>query len=100
MFDLSGRTALVTGASGGIGEAIARQLHSQGAAVVLAGRRSEALTALAETLGERVRVEVAELADLQAAEQLIAGADADGGLDVLINNAGLNSGQSRAAHEG
>jgi 3-oxoacyl-[acyl-carrier protein] reductase len=89
MFDLSGRTALVTGASGGIGEAIARQLHSQGAAVVLAGRRSEALTALAETLGERVRVEVAELADLQAAEQLIAGADADGGLDVLINNAGL-----------
>jgi 3-oxoacyl-[acyl-carrier protein] reductase len=89
MFDLSGRTALVTGASGGIGEAIARQLHSQGAAVVLAGRRSEALTALAEALGERVRVEVAELADLQAAEQLIAAVDADGGLDVLINNAGL-----------
>ena len=89
MFDLSGRTALVTGASGGIGEAIARQLHSQGATVVLAGRRSEALAALAEALGERVRVEVAELADLQAAERLIAGADADGGLDVLINNAGL-----------
>jgi 3-oxoacyl-[acyl-carrier protein] reductase len=88
MFDLSGRTALVTGASGGIGEAIARQLHSQGATVVLAGRRSEALAALAEALGERVRVEVAELAELQAAERLIAGADADGGLGVLINNAG------------
>jgi 3-oxoacyl-[acyl-carrier protein] reductase len=89
MFDLSGRTALVTGASGGIGEAIARQLHSQGATVVLAGRRSEALAALAEALGERVRVEVAELAELQAAERLIADADADGGLGVLINNAGL-----------
>jgi 3-oxoacyl-[acyl-carrier protein] reductase len=89
MFDLSGRTALVTGASGGIGEAIARQLHSQGATVVLAGRRSEALAALAEALGERVRVEVAELAELQTAERLIAGADADGGLGVLVNNAGL-----------
>ena len=68
MFDLSGRTALVTGASGGIGEAIARQLHAQGATVVLAGRRSEALAALAEALGERAMVEVAELSDPQAAE--------------------------------
>jgi 3-oxoacyl-[acyl-carrier protein] reductase len=89
MFDLSGRTALVTGASGGIGEAIARQLHAQGATVVLAGRRTEALAAVAEALGERVRVEVAELAEAQAAERLIAGADADGGVEVLINNAGL-----------
>ena len=56
MFDLSGRSALVTGASGGIGEAIAEQLHAQGATVVLAGRRRDALTALAEALGERVRV--------------------------------------------
>ena len=89
MFDLSGRTALVTGASGGIGEAIARQLHAQGATLVLAGRRSEALAALAEALGERARVEVAELSDPQAAEQLIAAAADGGGPDVLINNAGL-----------
>jgi 3-oxoacyl-[acyl-carrier protein] reductase len=89
MFDLSGRTALVTGASGGIGDAIAGQLHAQGATVVLAGRRRDALTALAERLGERVRVAVAELAEPQAAEQLIAAADAEGGVDVLVNNAGL-----------
>ena len=90
MFDLSGRTALVTGASGGIGAAIARQLHGQGATVVLAGRRRDALAALADALGERTRVAVAELAEPQAAEQLIAAADAGGGgVDVLINNAGL-----------
>jgi 3-oxoacyl-[acyl-carrier protein] reductase len=89
MFDLSGRTALVTGASGGIGAAIARQLHGQGATIVLAGRRRDALAALADALGERTRVAVAELAEPQAAEQLIAAADAGGGVDVLINNAGL-----------
>jgi 3-oxoacyl-[acyl-carrier protein] reductase len=89
MFDLSGRTALVTGASGGIGEAIARQLHAQGATVVLAGRRRDALAALAEALGERTRVTVADLAEPGAAEQLIAAAEADGGVDVLVNNAGL-----------
>jgi 3-oxoacyl-[acyl-carrier protein] reductase len=88
MFDLSGQTALVTGASGGIGEAIARQLHAQGATVVLAGRRRDALAALAEALGERAKVAVAELAEPQAADQLIAAA-AEGGVDVLINNAGL-----------
>ena len=89
MFDLSGRTALVTGASGGIGGAIARQLHAQGAAVVLAGRRRDALAALAEALGEKARIEVAELAEPEAAQQLIEAADAAGGVDVLINNAGL-----------
>jgi 3-oxoacyl-[acyl-carrier protein] reductase len=89
MFELAGRTALVTGASGGIGLAIARQLHAQGAGVILAGRRREALDALAAALGERVRVEVAELADADAAEQLVNRAETDGGLDVLINNAGL-----------
>jgi 3-oxoacyl-[acyl-carrier protein] reductase len=89
MFELAGRTALVTGASGGIGAAIARQLHAQGAGVILGGRRREALDALAAALGERVRVEVAELADADAAERLVGRAEADGGLDVLINNAGL-----------
>jgi 3-oxoacyl-[acyl-carrier protein] reductase len=89
MFDLTGRTALVTGASGGIGDAVARQLHGQGATVVLAGRRRDALTALADALGERARVALAELAEPQAAEQLLAAADAEGGVDVLINNAGL-----------
>ena len=89
MFDLTGRTALVTGASGGIGAAIARQLHAQGASVIVAGRRREALDALAGALGARVRVEVAELADPDAVEQLIGGAEANGALDVLINNAGL-----------
>jgi 3-oxoacyl-[acyl-carrier protein] reductase len=79
----------VTGASGGIGDAIARQLHGQGATVVLSGRRQDALAALAETLGERARIEVAELAEPQAAERLIEAADAEGGVDVLINNAGL-----------
>jgi 3-oxoacyl-[acyl-carrier protein] reductase len=89
MFDLSGRTALVTGASGGIGDAIARQLHGQGATVVLSGRRQDALTALADSLGERARVEVAELAEPQAAARLIEAAEAEGGVDLLINNAGL-----------
>jgi 3-oxoacyl-[acyl-carrier protein] reductase len=89
MFDLSGRTALVTGASGGIGAAIVRRLHAQGATVIAAGRRREALEALAAALGERVGIEVAELADADAAERLIARADADGGPDVLVNNAGL-----------
>ena len=89
MFDLSGRTALVTGASGGIGDAIARQLHGQGAKVVLSGRRHDALAKLAEALGERARIEIADLAEPRAAERLIETADAEGGVDVLINNAGL-----------
>jgi 3-oxoacyl-[acyl-carrier protein] reductase len=89
MYDLSGRIALVTGASGAIGDAIARQLHGQGATVVLAGRRRDALAALADSLGERTRVAVAELAEPQAAEQLLAAAENGGGVDVLINNAGL-----------
>ena len=71
MFDLTGGAALVTGASGGIGGPIARQLHAQGAAVVLSGRRREALEALAAALGERAGCEVAELADADAAERLV-----------------------------
>jgi 3-oxoacyl-[acyl-carrier protein] reductase len=88
-FDLSGRTALVTGASGGIGSAIARQLHRQGARVVLSGRRRAALDELAGELGERVAVEVADLVEKEAPERLVAAVEATGGLDILVNNAGL-----------
>ncbi|HEX8375117.1 MAG TPA: 3-oxoacyl-[acyl-carrier-protein] reductase [Geminicoccaceae bacterium] len=86
MFDLAGRRALVTGASGGIGGAIARALHAQGAEVVLTGRRRDALDALAAELGERARVEVADLGDPAAADALVAAADP---VDVLVNNAGI-----------
>ncbi len=89
MFDLTGRTALVTGASGGIGGAIARQLHAQGAKVVLTGRRRAALDELARALGERVAVEADDLGDPQAADRLVRAVEADGGLDILVNNAGL-----------
>jgi 3-oxoacyl-[acyl-carrier protein] reductase len=88
-FDLSGRTALVTGASGGIGGAIARQLHGQGARVVLSGRRRDALDELAALLGERVAVEPCELADAAGPERLIRAVEATGALDILVNNAGL-----------
>jgi 3-oxoacyl-[acyl-carrier protein] reductase len=89
MFDLTGRTALVTGASGGIGGAIARQLHGQGAQLVLTGRRQDALDALAAKLGERVAVQPADLAQPGAAEGLIGAVESGGGLDILVNNAGL-----------
>lgn len=90
MFDLSGKTALVTGASGGIGGAIARALHRQGAAVLLAGTRQAALEALAVELGERARIHVADLADPAAADALVRDAEATlGKLDILVNNAGL-----------
>jgi 3-oxoacyl-[acyl-carrier protein] reductase len=89
MFDLSGRTALVTGASGGIGGAIARQLHGQGARLVLTGRRQDALEALAAELGERAAVQPADLALPGAAEGLIEAVESGGGLDILVNNAGL-----------
>jgi 3-oxoacyl-[acyl-carrier protein] reductase len=90
MFDLSGKTALVTGASGGIGGAIARALHRQGAAVLLAGTRQAALEGLASELGERTRVHVADLADPAAPDALVKDAEAAlGKLDILVNNAGL-----------
>jgi 3-oxoacyl-[acyl-carrier protein] reductase len=89
MFDLSGRTALVTGASGGIGGAIARQLHAQGAKVVLSGRRRAALDALANALGERVAVEPGDLGDPGAPDRLVRAVEAQGALDILVNNAGL-----------
>lgn len=90
MFDLTGQTALVTGASGGIGGAIARALHRQGAEVMLAGTRSDALQALAGELGERVRVTVGDLADSAATDRLGKEAEAAmGRIDILVNNAGI-----------
>ncbi len=90
MFDLTGKTALVTGASGGIGAGIARALHQQGAAVALSGTRVEALEALAAELGERSHVLAADLAQAEAAIELIAAAEAAmGRVDILVNNAGL-----------
>ncbi len=91
MFDLSGKGALVTGASGGIGGAIARALHAQGAVVGLAGRKQEALEALAAELGgERVHVLTGELSDAAGVEALAEKAEAAlGQVDILVNNAGL-----------
>ncbi len=90
MFDLSGKCALVTGASGGIGSAIARALHAQGATVALSGTREDALRAVAAELGERAHVTPANLGDAAAADQLVKDAgEAMGGLDILVNNAGL-----------
>lgn len=90
MFDLSERAALVTGASGGIGGAVAKALHAQGATVGVTGRDGDALTALADELGDRAHVLVADLADSDAIGALIGEAEAAmGKVDVLVNNAGL-----------
>jgi 3-oxoacyl-[acyl-carrier protein] reductase len=90
MFDLSGRKALVTGATGGLGGAIARALHGQGAHVAVSGTRREALESLAGELGERVHILEANLSDTAAVEALVPAAEAAlGGLDVLVNNAGI-----------
>jgi 3-oxoacyl-[acyl-carrier protein] reductase len=90
MFDLTGQTALVTGASGGIGGAIAGALHRQGAAIGLAGTRQAALAALADELGERAHVLTADLADPEAADRLVRDAEAAlGQIDILVNNAGI-----------
>ena len=91
MFDLSGKTALVTGASGGIGAAIARTLHAKGAKVALHGTKVEALEALAAELGENAVVVPANLSDPAQVEELFKKAEAalGGTVDVLVNNAGL-----------
>ncbi len=90
MFDLSGKNALVTGASGGIGGAIARALHAQGAQVTLSGTRAEALTALAGELKDRVHVLPANLSDAKAIDALVKDSEAKmGSVDILVNNAGL-----------
>ena len=90
MFDLSGRKALITGASGGIGEEIARMLHAQGAIVGLHGTRVEKLEALANTLGERVQIFPANLSDRAEVKALGEKAETElGGVDILVNNAGI-----------
>ncbi len=91
MFDLSGKTALVTGASGGIGAAIARTLHAKGAKVALHGTKVEALEALAAELGENAVVVPANLSDPAQVEELFKKAEAalGGAVDILVNNAGL-----------
>jgi 3-oxoacyl-[acyl-carrier protein] reductase len=90
MFALGGRRALVTGASGGIGGAIAEALHRQGATVTLSGTRTEALEALKAKLGERAYVAPADLGDAASVDALAPEAERlMGGLDILVNNAGL-----------
>lgn len=94
MFDLSGKTALITGATGGIGGAIATALHAKGAHVGISGRNEDALAALAETLGainaDRVSILPADLSSSDAVTDLVKRADeALGQIDILVNNAGL-----------
>lgn len=90
MFDLTGRKALVTGATGGLGGAIARMLHAQGASVAISGTRAEALEALAAELGERVVIAPCNLSDKDSVEALVPTAEEKlGGFDILVNNAGI-----------
>lgn len=90
MFDLSGKAALVTGATGGIGGAVAEALHGQGAAVAISGTRAEKLNELADRLGERVHVMPCDLRDREAVVKLGEDAEAKlGQVDILVNNAGI-----------
>lgn len=90
MFSLNGKTALITGASGGIGGAIAKALHAQGATVALNGRNVEALEKLAAELKDRCVVLAGALETAEAADALVKAAEEKmGGLDILVNNAGL-----------
>ena len=91
MFDLSSQTALVTGASGGIGGAIARAMHAQGAHVVLSGTREEALSELRRDLGDRASIAPANLSQAEPVDGLVATAEAAAGmeLDILVSNAGV-----------
>jgi len=94
MFDLTGKSALVTGASGGIGAAIAHALHAAGASVALSGTRTEPLEALASALGDRAHVLPCDLSDAEAVEALPKQAiEAMGSVDVLVNNAGITRDQ-------
>jgi len=90
LFDLTGRTALVTGSSGGLGGAIARALHARGASVALSGTRREALEALAAELKDRAHPAPCDLADAAAADALVPAVEAAlGSVDILVNNAGV-----------
>ena len=90
MFDLTGKSALITGATGGIGGAIARTLHARGAQVALSGTRAERLEALAGELGERAHVCPCNLSDLDAVDALPkAASEAMGGLHIVVSNAGV-----------
>jgi 3-oxoacyl-[acyl-carrier protein] reductase len=90
MFDLTGKTALITGATGGIGAAIATALHGQGASVMLSGTRQAVLEDLAARLGSRAYVQACDLSDKEQIEALVPAAEAAlGKLDILVNNAGL-----------
>lgn len=90
MFDLSGKKALVTGASGGLGRAIAEVLHAHGAEVALSGTREDALKEVQDALGDRAHVTPCNLMDMDAAKELAPQAhDAMDGLDIVVNNAGL-----------
>jgi len=91
MFKLTGKTALVTGASGGIGSAIARALHSQGAEVILSGTREAILSEFADQLAIRVHAITADLENPKSIESLIKKAEliSDGGVDIVVNNAGI-----------
>ena len=94
MFDLTGKTALVTGASGGIGAAIARALHGAGASVALSGTREGPLEELKDALGERAHVVTANLSDPASVEGLPKrAAEAMGSVDILVNNAGITRDQ-------
>ncbi|MEM8749693.1 MAG: 3-oxoacyl-[acyl-carrier-protein] reductase [Pseudomonadota bacterium] len=90
MFDLTGKKALVTGASGGIGVSIAQALHAQGATVGLHGTREERLKEVADLLGDRVHIFPANLGEAESVKQLAATAESEmGGVDILVNNAGI-----------
>ena len=90
MFNLTGKTALITGASGGIGAAIAKALHAAGATIAISGTRVEKLEELKAQIGENVYVLPCNLSSAEDVEKLIPAAEAAmGGLDILVNNAGI-----------